>query len=186
MIGPLGGRHCYDTASSTWEAVRKRRVVLNAKNETPRVSSCFRKCIDRTQLRQLSGMLVKLGNLLESQLFALHPCMTLYPSVLFKSFGSSQSFCINLAWSWILRSFMGSYFGISTPSTSSQPLMLLRHCFRRCQLEPESWRRFDPHLGYIVILQTCHKFHTSSTSWLAKAVKSFFFFFSTISKGCNS
>jgi len=31
------------------------------------------------------------------KLFALHLCMTLYPSILFKSSGSSQSSCINLA-----------------------------------------------------------------------------------------
>ncbi len=83
MIGPLGGRHCYDTASSTWEAVRKRRVVLNAKNETPRVSSCFRKCIDRTQLRQFSNLACWLSWEIYSKASCLHftpawPCTRQY------------------------------------------------------------------------------------------------------------
>ena len=60
MISPVGGRHCYDTASSTWEAVRKRRVVLNAKMRPHKSHPSFtppchlyRKCLDRTQLWQL-------------------------------------------------------------------------------------------------------------------------------------
>lgn len=124
LLHPLG--RLWEKEESCW--MLKMRPHKSHPAFTP-PCHLYRTCLDRTQLCQLFSNL-------ECWLSCLHftsawPCTHQYSLNLLDLLSPPAL---------ILRSFVGSY-------------LLLRHCFRRCQLEPQSWRRFDPHLGNTVFAE---------------------------------
>ena len=179
LLHPLG--RLWEKDESCWMLKMRPRESHPAFTPT---SHLYQKCLDRTQLCQFSNLACWLSWEIYSKA-SLHftpawPCTRQY-SLNLLGLLSPPALILH-----DLESCVPSWVRI----LGFQPHHPHLHNLWCCLGTASGGVNWSPSRGeglthtsdtYIVIPQTCHEFHTSSTSWLAKAVKPFFYFFSTIS-----